>query len=575
MRIWVLGDPGTGDANQARVRDAYYNFTGSTHTDLWVMLGDNVYETGTDAEYTAKLFGMYPAMLRKSVPWPAVGNHDTAGSATPSPTIPYFTSFSFPTAGQAGGLASGSKAYYSFDFGNIHFVCLDSMTSSRAPGSAMLTWLQNDLAQNSKDWTIAFWHHPPYSKGSHDSDTDTIMSQMRQNVLPILDNYGVDLVLTGHSHSYERSYLIDGHYGVSSTFTNAMKLNGGSGNPAYTKATLGPAPHQGAVYAVAGSSGKISGGTLNHPAMFISLNTLGSLVLDVNNGQMDVRFLSDTGAVADSFSMVKGAVVNSPPVASLTSPAASATFTAPATVALAATASDADGTIQRVEFYQGGTLLNTDTAAPYAFMWTGVAAGNYSLTARAVDNLGASTVSTAVSITVTGPPAPTTLVPRLSAWKYLDNGTNQGTAWRAAAFNDAAWASGNAQLGYGDGDEATVVSFGPNTRNRYITTYFRKAFTVANLAAFATLRLNLLRDDGAVVYVNGVEVARSNMPTSAIGHTTLASAAVNGSAESTYFAITVPASALVAGTNVVAVEVHQSAASSSDVSFDLEVIGQP
>lgn len=130
-------------------------------------------------------------------------------------------------------------------------------------------------------------------------------------------------------------------------------------------------------------------------------------------------------------------------------------------------------------------------------------------------------------------------------------------------------------MGYGDGDEATVISFGPSTRNSYITTYFRKAFGVTNPAAFTTLRLNLLRDDGAVVYVNGVEVTRSNMPTSAITNATLASATVNGAAASAYDAITVPASALVAGTNAVAVEVHQSAANSSDLSFDLEVIGQP
>lgn len=664
-RIWVLGDPGTGDANQASVRDAYYSFTGATHTDLWLMLGDNVYETGTDAEFTAKLFNVYPTMLRKSVLWTAVGNHDTAGSSTPSPTIPYFTSFTFPTAGQAGGVASGSKAYYSFDFGNIHFVVLDSMTSSRTAGSPMLTWLANDLAANTKDWLIAIWHHPPYSKGSHDSDTDTIMTQMRQNVLPILENNGVDLVLTGHSHSYERSYFIDGHYGLSSTFTAAMKKDPGSGNPAYTKALIGPSSHAGAVYAVAGSSGKISGGLLNHPAMFISLNQLGSMVLDINNGQMDVKFLNNAGAVTDSFSMTKGATPNTPPTVTLTSPANGAAFTAPATVniaanandtdgtvqrvdfyqgatllfsdttapysyswtnvpagsysitarafdnlgasttstaagitvaagnapptvsltspannaiytapatvSIAANAADADGTIQRVEFYQGATLLGTDTTAPYSFSWTSVAAGTYSITARAFDNLGAATNSTAVSITVNQ--AATTLIAKNSVWKYLDNGSNQGTAWRDTAFVDTAWASGAGQLGYGDGGEATVVGYGPSSNNKYITTYFRKTINVTN-PAFTTLRINIVRDDGAVIYVNGTEVARTNMPAGAVSYTTRASSAINGAAESTYNVINVPASALLAGANVIAVEIHQNAPNSSDISFDLELIGQ-
>ncbi len=762
-RVWVIGDAGTGDTNQARVRDAYYTFTGATHTDLWLQLGDNAYDTGTDAEYQAKMFNVYAALLRKSVTWPTLGNHETAQSTNPADTIAYFQSFSFPTAGQAGGVASGTKKYYSFDFGNIHFVCLDSMASSRAPGSAMLTWLEADLAANTKDWLVAFFHHPPYTKGSHNSDTETELIEMRQNVLPILENHGVDLVLTGHSHSYERSFFIDGHYGLSTTFTSAMKKNAGGGaersaTGAYTKTLLGPSAHQGAVYAVAGSSGKISGGTLNHPAMYVSLNTLGSMVLDVNGGRMDVKFLSDLGAVADSFTMLKG-VANEAPTVTLTGPAAGATFVAPAAVALTATASDTDGTVARVEFYQGSTLLFSDTAAPYEYTWTGVAAGSYTLTAKAFDNAGASTTSTAVGITVTNPPptvtltspangavyagpasiglaatasdsdgtvarvefysgstllfsdttapyaytwtgvtpgtyaltaravdnlgaaatsatvsvtvtntapgvtltspangatfaAPATislaatatdvdgtvarvdfyngtallfsdtaapfayswtgvgagtytlsaravdnlgavtassaatvtvtagdtvLVAKGSAWKYLDTGVDQGTAWRAVLFVDTTWKSGAAQLGYGDGDEATVVSYGPQASRKYITTYFRKSFSVTDPAAFQTLVLNLLRDDGAVVYLNGVEVFRSNMPTGAVSFSTLASSDVTGAAESTqYFSTSIAAAGkLTAGVNVVAVEVHQRARNSSDLSFDLEVAGRP
>ena len=142
---------------------------------------------------------------------------------------------------------------------------------------------------------------------------------MRQNFLPILEDAGVDLVLSGHSHTYERSFLIDGHYGTSSTFTNAMKKDGGSGRAdgtgACNKSTLGPGPHEGAVYAVAGSSGQISGGTLNHPAMFISLNNLGSMVLDVNGDTLDAKFLRENGAIADYFRIVNGTVAPVPPAA--------------------------------------------------------------------------------------------------------------------------------------------------------------------------------------------------------------------------------------------------------------------
>jgi len=312
-RIWILGDSGTADTNAQAVRNAYLTFTGNTHTNLWLMLGDNAYESGLDSEYQTAVFNMYPTTLRQSVLWPTIGNHDTAQSSNPPASLPYFAMFTLPTNAEAGGMASGTEKYYSFDYGNIHFICLDSMTSDRSTNGPMATWLRADLASSTRQWTIAFWHHPPYSKGSHNSDTETNLVQMRQIFLPILEEAGVDLVLAGHSHSYERSFLIDGHYGTSSTFTNAMKKDGGSGRPdgsgAYNKPTLGPGVHEGAVYAVAGSSGQISGGLLNHPAMFISLNNLGSMVLDINGDTLDAKFIRENGVIADYFRIVKGGVV--------------------------------------------------------------------------------------------------------------------------------------------------------------------------------------------------------------------------------------------------------------------------
>src|SRR5262245_2284182 len=119
-----------------------------------------------------------------------------------------------------------------------------------------------------------------------------------------------------------------------------------------------------------------------------------------------------------------------------------------------------------------------------------------------------------------------TLVPTGSVWKYLDNGSNQGTAWRATSFNDSAWASGAGQLGYGDGDEATAVSYGPSSTNKYITTYFRKSFNVANPSTYASLTLAVLRDDGAVVYLNGKEVFRRKMTYGTISYTTFDTAII-------------------------------------------------
>ena len=176
----------------------------------------------------------------------------------------------------------------------------------------------------------------------------------------------------------------------------------------------------------------------------------------------------------------------------------------------------------------------------------------------------------------------TVLVPTGSAWRYLDDGSDQGAAWREPDFDDSAWASGPAQLGYGDGDEATVVSYGGDAGNKYITTYFRHSFDVADASipsltlrtSFESLTLRILRDDGAVVYLNGTEVFRTNMPGGAIGYHTLAASAIGGSDESRFFAAAVDPDILHDGSNVLAVEIHQAAVTSSDISFDLELRGQ-
>lgn len=165
-----------------------------------------------------------------------------------------------------------------------------------------------------------------------------------------------------------------------------------------------------------------------------------------------------------------------------------------------------------------------------------------------------------------------TLVSRGAQWRYLDTGADMGAEWHAPSFDDATWQEGPAQFGYGDGDEATVVSYGPESTNRYVTTYFRTAFSVADPGRFLSLQLALLRDDGAVVYLNGTEIERSNMPASS-DYLTLAQSAVSGGGETTFYYRAVSPALLVAGVNILAAEVHQSSRSSSDVSYDAELTG--
>src|SRR4051812_13268492 len=163
------------------------------------------------------------------------------------------------------------------------------------------------------------------------------------------------------------------------------------------------------------------------------------------------------------------------------------------------------------------------------------------------------------------------LVSTGAVWKYLDTGINQGTVWREPAFDDTAWSSGPAQLGFGDGDEATLINRFANGATN-ITVYFRKTFSVKQHSIYSNLNVRLLRDDGGVVYINGVEVFRSNInPVSPILYSTFAGPLpADGANENTYFTKVIPASVLVDGENLIAVEIHQVNLASTDMSFNLE-----
>ena len=167
------------------------------------------------------------------------------------------------------------------------------------------------------------------------------------------------------------------------------------------------------------------------------------------------------------------------------------------------------------------------------------------------------------------PPASTAveLVPAGTTWRLLDDGSEQFTAWRQLGFNDSTWRSGRAQLGFGDGDEATTVASG------WCTYWFRHGFSVVGASTIRSLNIELLVDDGAIVYLNGVELARDNMPSGSTNSSTRASSTRFDAAERTWRTFTAPASALVEGMNVLAIEVHQDSLTSSDLSMDARLVG--
>jgi len=161
-----------------------------------------------------------------------------------------------------------------------------------------------------------------------------------------------------------------------------------------------------------------------------------------------------------------------------------------------------------------------------------------------------------------------------SSWSYLDNGSDQGTAWTDLNYNDSFWGTGVAELGYGDGDEVTELSYGSDPDNKYITSYFRHSFQILDAADITTLTIQLKRDDGAILHLNGQELLRVNMPEGDVNFMTSAATVVSGSDEDTWFEYVVSAAELLTGDNVLAVEIHQVSATSSDISFDLELSAQ-
>ena len=168
------------------------------------------------------------------------------------------------------------------------------------------------------------------------------------------------------------------------------------------------------------------------------------------------------------------------------------------------------------------------------------------------------------------PPTDATLIAAGSVWKYLVTGTSAGTNWLTRAYDDSGWPQGAAQLGYGDGDEATVIGYGADKNNKYPTTYFRQHFTVTDPARLGNLRLRVIVDDGAVLYLNGTEFARLRMNTGTVTYSDFATA--NPPSENAWETVELPRSLFLAGDNVLAVEVHQVTANSSDLSWAAELI---
>ncbi len=326
IRIAAFGDCGRNsatyqDENLINYR-TYLTANNIDAPDAWILMGDNAYTSGTDAEYTANFFGIYGASLLKNHKlYPSPGNHDygnNSGNKT-SRSMPYHSIFSVPQNGESGGVGSNKQNFYSYDIGNIHFLSLDSYgvesdgTDIQTNGtSALKIWIDADLAANTKKWVIAYWHHPPYTKTSHNSDTETDLINIRQRFIGYLEGKGVDMIINGHSHGYERSYLLKNFTGNWNTFTLGTHSIGTS-IATYTSNTTCPyvynstPANHGTVYVVAGSTGASGGVQTDFDAYAFpnSVNDGGVFYFEVEDNRLDAKMLRRNGTVFDQFTIMK------------------------------------------------------------------------------------------------------------------------------------------------------------------------------------------------------------------------------------------------------------------------------
>ena len=420
--VAVIGDYGQAGSHEEAVAKMVHGWK----PDIVLTLGDNNYNFGDAKTMDENVFQYYGRYIDKGRFFPSIGNHDALGGTLQ----PYFDAFDLP----------GNERYYEFEWGPIHGFAINSCGDHEPDGvdanSVQAQWLKKRAMASQAPFQIAYFHHPPYSSGILGSNPDLQWP---------FDEWGIDLVLTGHNHVYERIVRDQ----------TPFIVNGVGGRSLYPFGET----------IVEGSRERFN---LNY----------GAVLINATRDALTLHFRDSTLHEWDVFALGR--------------------------------------------------------------RWREL--------------------------------REETLVAQGALWSFHDTGTDPGATWNQPGFDDSAWESGPAELGYGDGDETTPVEFGGDPLNKFATTHFRHEFEVADAGVYQHLRLGLQRDDGAAVYLNGTEVHRTYLAPDAT-YESFAILGVAGDEELVLREVLIDPALLVNGTNTLAVEVHQAAPTSSDLSFDANLVG--
>ncbi len=314
VRIWVIADFGQTDSDQNDTRletvARWKSFNNqSYHANFVLSLGD---QTEDDSRYQLQhnYFSQLENVLVNTPLFTAAGNHDNHDSMHN-----YLNTFVLPSGAEAGGVASGTEKYYAFDYANIHIVVLCTEIENESEWKKQVDWLGEDLEHHTRDWLIACMHRPFHSGGYHRTDDEQDPQDRRNDWLPVLEGHGVDLVLQGHNHVYERSFMLDNLIGKTTSLTEANIIDRGlgredDGGPYRKKKNT---PHQGTIFVEVPGGGVASEDFEPYsifPVHYNGYDFEGSLVVDVKGNRMDVKFLcnglNESGShIWDHFTVIK------------------------------------------------------------------------------------------------------------------------------------------------------------------------------------------------------------------------------------------------------------------------------